>query len=102
MGVEQERLWPPMGGGGRDSLCQGCIRPGNLSWLGGGGAVVLGKMRGKDDEYDYLFKGESAARPALAMPAMSVSVPGLSLLPSGLAPRSTLGVGLGAGAPTGI
>lgn len=64
--------------------------------------MVLGEMRGKEDEYDYLFKGGSAARPALAMPAMSVPVPGLSLLPSGPAPRSTLGVELGSEARTGI
>lgn len=54
-----------------DSPCQGWIRPGNPSWPSESGAVVLGEMRGKDDEYDYLFKGGSAARPALAVPAMS-------------------------------
>lgn len=64
--------------------------------------MVLGEMRGKDDEYDYLFKGGSAARPALAVPAMSVPVPALSLLPSGLAPRSTLGLRLRAAARTGV
>lgn len=47
---------------------QGWIRPGNPSLPSGIGAVVLGRMRGKDDEYDYLFKGGS---PALAVPAMS-------------------------------
>uniref|UniRef100_A0A803VFD0 Ras-related protein Rab-25 n=1 Tax=Ficedula albicollis TaxID=59894 RepID=A0A803VFD0_FICAL len=32
------------------------MRPGNPSWPSGSGAAVLGEMRGKDDEYDYLFK----------------------------------------------
>lgn len=33
--------------------------------------MVLGEMRGKDDEYDYLFKGGCAARPRVLHAAPS-------------------------------
>lgn len=53
-----------------DSPCRGWVRPGNPSCPSRSGAVVLGEMRGKDDEYDYLFKGGSAAMPVLLWPCL--------------------------------
>lgn len=79
-----------------DSPCHGWIRPGNRSWPSGSGAVVLGEMRGKDEEYDYLFKGGSPALPALL--CLQRAVRGLSLLWAVLSPCSTLGMELEAGA----